>query len=174
MLPINIRCTKTALTKWFVSMSKFGAIFGTKLLLLSDTQISKTMHTSLSYPICLYRCFCLICFHSSVCSSLCSWSGFRTISVSELGGFCIIWWFSHVKWSFTFPKDTKYQLNANANECMWQTNVCVCVNEMNGNSESDTHLNDSIAIVYDVQRMEPTALYFPFHFHFRAPVIFVW
>lgn len=35
---------------------------------------------------------------------------------------CIIWCFSHVKWSFTFPIDTKYQLNANTNECMWQTN----------------------------------------------------
>lgn len=30
---------------------------------------------------------------------------------------CIIWCFSHVKWSFTFPKDTKYQLNANASAC---------------------------------------------------------
>lgn len=31
--------------------------------------------------------------------------------------FCIILCFSHVKWSFTFPKDTKYQLNANMNAC---------------------------------------------------------
>lgn len=31
--------------------------------------------------------------------------------------FCIIWCFGHVKWSFTFPKDTKYQLNANVSAC---------------------------------------------------------
>lgn len=30
---------------------------------------------------------------------------------------CIILCFSHVKWSFTLPKDTKYQLNANMSAC---------------------------------------------------------